>query len=324
MRDSAVILLAEDLEDDVLLIRRAFTKAGVQNPLFVVHDGEEAIQYLQGEGKFANRAEYPLPDLTLLDLKMPRKDGFEVLEWVRQQPTLRGLRIVVLTSSKEIRDVDRAYQLGANSVLVKPAEFTNLVEISQFLGGFLRLSQTPRTARVSGRDRSSFQSTFARQLEPCAEGDLLVPPDARYKTQQAFLRALIAYDRSERGHHLRECLAKAEREDRCLRRGVALMLILFLLSCTGLAYCAALTPDIFDTRTNPTHAVLQGLCFMALAAGISQAAFLAYMLRHRVIVARLHLECRRLVLALVEARMKQSPQLESIPRHQTTESPASA
>src|SRR5262245_1735495 len=117
------ILLAEDDDNHVALIRRAFQKAGLINPIQVVHDGEEAIAYLKGEGAFANRAEYPLPTLLLLDLKMPRKNGFEVLRWIRQQPTLAALRIVVLTSSQDIRDVNQAYQLGANSFLVKTMDF---------------------------------------------------------------------------------------------------------------------------------------------------------------------------------------------------------
>src|ERR1051326_7062364 len=119
MPDNSVILLAEDREDDVLLIRRAFNKANLLNPLHVVQDGEEAIAYLKGEGQYANRAEYPLPSLLLLDLKMPRKNGFEVLQWIRQQPSLSALRVVVLTSSSEIQDVNMAYRLGSNSFLVK-------------------------------------------------------------------------------------------------------------------------------------------------------------------------------------------------------------
>ena len=130
MPDRAVILLAEDREDDILLIRRAFKEANIRNPLFIVRDGEETIQYLKGEGKFANRAEYPLPDLLLLDLRMPGLDGFDVLQWVRQQSGLSALRILVLTSSEEIYDVNRAYQLGANSFLVKPYDFDDFKSLS--------------------------------------------------------------------------------------------------------------------------------------------------------------------------------------------------
>src|SRR4051812_5214500 len=121
--DNAVILLAEDLPNDVLLIRRALENAGVKNPFFVVADGEECLAYLNGVGKYANRDEYPLPDILLLDLKMPRMDGFEVLKEVRKSTTFSGLRIIVLTSSEDIQDVNRAYDLGANSFLVKPLEF---------------------------------------------------------------------------------------------------------------------------------------------------------------------------------------------------------
>src|SRR5437879_1980484 len=99
MPDLSLILLVEDKEDDIFLIRRAFEKGGILNPLHVVRDGDEAIEYLAGEGKYNNRAEYPLPQLMLLDLKMPGTDGFEVLHWVRQQPGLSSLVIVVLTSS---------------------------------------------------------------------------------------------------------------------------------------------------------------------------------------------------------------------------------
>src|SRR5438046_1544463 len=133
MPERAVILLAEDREDDVLLIRRAFARAQVTNPFFVVRDGEEAIEYLKGEGRYSNRAEYPLPSLMLLDLKMPRTDGFEVLKWIREQPDLRGLRVIVLTTSDHIRDANLAYQLGANSFLVKPFEFETFVGLSQAL-----------------------------------------------------------------------------------------------------------------------------------------------------------------------------------------------
>jgi CheY-like chemotaxis protein len=148
MPDQSVILLAEDREDDILLIRRSFAKAFISNPLQVVRDGEELVAYLEGEGKFSNRDEYPLPDLLLLDLKMPRKDGFEVLQWIRAHPTLRALPVVVLTSSESMRDVNAAYQLGANSFLVKPMDFQNFVEMSRFINGFwLQMNKPPDTSR---------------------------------------------------------------------------------------------------------------------------------------------------------------------------------
>ncbi|HEY2083547.1 MAG TPA: response regulator [Verrucomicrobiae bacterium] len=148
MSESAVILLAEDDEDHVVLIRHAFAEADLRNPLYVVWNGEEAIAYLQGTGKYSNRAEYPLPDLLLLDLKMPRVDGFGVLSWIRQQPSLAALRTLVLTSSDDLRDVNRAYQLGANSFLVKPIDFQNVVELSRTIQKYwLKESRAPEISR---------------------------------------------------------------------------------------------------------------------------------------------------------------------------------
>ncbi len=148
MAEHAVILLAEDEEDYVLLIRRAFEQAKIPNPLYVVWNGQEAISYLKGEGKYANREEYPLPDLFLLDLKMPRVNGFEVLRWVRAQPGLAPLRVLVLTSSDEIRDVNEAYKLGANSFLVKPMDFQDFTQLSRLILDFwLKASKSPDTFR---------------------------------------------------------------------------------------------------------------------------------------------------------------------------------
>jgi CheY-like chemotaxis protein len=142
--EQAVILLAEDLPDDVVLIRRALDQAGVKNPFFVVRDGGECLAYLNGDGKYSNRAEYPLPDLLLLDLKMPKMDGFEVLQEVRNSKTFSALRIIVLTSSEDIKDVNRAYELGANSFLVKPLEFDNFRSLMRTLSRFwLYTSRTP-------------------------------------------------------------------------------------------------------------------------------------------------------------------------------------
>lgn len=149
MSDQAIILLAEDREDDVLLIRRAFKKANILNPIYVVSDGQEAIAYLEGEGKYANRAEYPLPDLLLLDLKMPRMDGFQVLTWIRQQPGFSALRVVVLTSSEDFGDVNLAYKLGANSFLVKPLEFESFIETAKIVREYwLVLDKIPETPRT--------------------------------------------------------------------------------------------------------------------------------------------------------------------------------
>jgi CheY-like chemotaxis protein len=127
------ILLVEDDPNDIILIKRAFGKANITNPLQVVEDEEEAIACLAGKGRYANWQNYPLPILILLDLKLPRKSGHEVLEWLRQQPMLKLLTVVVLTSSQQSSDVNRAYDLGANSYLVKPVTFDVLVEMVKSL-----------------------------------------------------------------------------------------------------------------------------------------------------------------------------------------------
>jgi CheY-like chemotaxis protein len=148
MAEHAIILLAEDDEDYVLLIKRAFSQANIPNPLYWVWNGQEAIAYLKGEGKYSNRDEYPLPDLLLLDLKMPRVNGFEVLQWLRSQPSLSALRVLVLTSSDQIRDVNEAYRLGANSFLVKPMDFENTYELGRLINDFwLKASRTPEASR---------------------------------------------------------------------------------------------------------------------------------------------------------------------------------
>ncbi|HTD88931.1 MAG TPA: response regulator [Candidatus Binatia bacterium] len=130
------ILLAEDNDDHVVLIKRAFKQARFLNPLQIVQDGAEAIAYLNGDGKYADRNHYPMPGLLLLDLKMPNKNGFEVMEWIRNQPALSHLKIVVLTTTDRVFDVQRAYELGARSFLVKPLDFRDFVQLGPALKGF--------------------------------------------------------------------------------------------------------------------------------------------------------------------------------------------
>jgi CheY-like chemotaxis protein len=139
-----LILIAEDREDDVILIQSALAKTKNPYRAHVVRNGEDAISYLSGDGKYRNRGEYPFPDLVLLDLKMPRKDGFEVLQWLRQQPQSRRLHVIVLTSSEELSDRNAAYALGADSFLVKPVDFQDFMQLAHFITYYwLRLSKCP-------------------------------------------------------------------------------------------------------------------------------------------------------------------------------------
>ncbi|HEX2642119.1 MAG TPA: response regulator [Thermoanaerobaculia bacterium] len=139
------ILLVEDSADDALLLQRAFRKLGMEERIQVLPDGEKAVAYLAGEGDYRDRLLYPLPGLMLLDLKLPRRSGFEVLEWLRLQPGLKRLPVVVLTGSRESSDVDRAADLGANSYLVKPVGFEALQSVVQTLHLYwLRFNESPR------------------------------------------------------------------------------------------------------------------------------------------------------------------------------------
>jgi CheY-like chemotaxis protein len=127
-----VILLVEDNEDDVVMIRHSLKRAHVTLSLQVVRDGREALAYLNGEGRYAS-PNFPLPVLVLLDLSLPKMDGFEVLRWTRQQAHLDSVPVVVLTSSLNPHDPDTAYALGANSFLSKPADFQDVVRLMLLL-----------------------------------------------------------------------------------------------------------------------------------------------------------------------------------------------
>jgi CheY-like chemotaxis protein len=132
---SGHVLVAEDDPTDAFFFQRSFNRAGIPVTLHFVRDGQEAIDYLQGDRQFADRARYPLPHLVLLDLKMPRMDGFDVLEWVRKQPGLNGVLIVIFSASDEPEDINRAYGLGANWYLVKPH---SMEELTELVGRFKR------------------------------------------------------------------------------------------------------------------------------------------------------------------------------------------
>ena len=126
---STLVLLVEDNATDVLLIRRAFDQARMANPIHVVSDGDAAVAYLNGDGAYADRSTHPLPILILLDLKLPRRSGLEVLEWLKGQEPLRRIPVVMLTSSEQPSDVDAAYDSGVNSYLVKPVEYDSLFKM---------------------------------------------------------------------------------------------------------------------------------------------------------------------------------------------------
>jgi CheY-like chemotaxis protein len=143
------ILYVEDEETDVLLLQHVFTKAGIHNPLQTVKDGKAAKDYLTGDGAFADRKLHPLPGLVLLDLNLPYWSGLEVLEWIRQQPRLRRVPVVVFTSSIRPDDIARAYDAGANGYVVKPNALADLMALALALRDFWLLhNRLPDTLSV--------------------------------------------------------------------------------------------------------------------------------------------------------------------------------
>jgi two-component system response regulator len=139
------ILLVEDEPNDVFFMQQAMQKAGVVNPIQVASNGQQAIDYLKGAGKFANRAEFPLPCLVLLDLKLPYVMGLDVLRWIRQQHGLPVI-VVILSSSKEEEDIATAYRLGANGYLVKPPDLGKLLDMAKSIKDFWLTQNTPPQA----------------------------------------------------------------------------------------------------------------------------------------------------------------------------------
>ncbi len=132
------ILVAEDELGDALLLQRAFQKARVNAPIYFARDGQQVLDYLQGKPPFENPVEYPLPSLLLLDLSLPRVSGFEILEWLREQPGLKHLLVVVLSASERPQDISQAYALGANSYVFKPQDPDELVQIVAGLQNYWR------------------------------------------------------------------------------------------------------------------------------------------------------------------------------------------
>ncbi|HLY76215.1 MAG TPA: response regulator [Planctomycetota bacterium] len=133
--NTCTILWVEDDADDVLLITRAIQKAGLAQPA-LARDGREAVDYLSGSGKYADRNAFPFPSIILLDLKLPKMSGFEVLQWIRQHPNFCRIPVIMFTSSRERIDVDRAYKLGANAYLLKSVDHRDLVEALKRLRAF--------------------------------------------------------------------------------------------------------------------------------------------------------------------------------------------
>lgn len=140
MIEDPIVLLVDDSQNDAMLMRTVFERAGFVQPMRLAVDGNDAIAYLHGDGRYSDRKLFPLPTTVLLDLNMPRMDGFEVLDWIRHQPELRRMRVYILSASSRPQDIERAYDLGANSYLVKPGNLDGLLNMAKCLVAWLRLS----------------------------------------------------------------------------------------------------------------------------------------------------------------------------------------
>lgn len=143
MAKKLVILVAEDDPNDLELLRHVACDHGVEVNFQPAHDGEQVINYLRGEGEFRDRAKHPIPDIIVLDLKMPRVNGFEVLQWLRQEPGLARIPVVVLSGSGLETDIEEAYRLGANTYFTKPGQLAELRKTIGSLIDYWRRSERP-------------------------------------------------------------------------------------------------------------------------------------------------------------------------------------
>ncbi len=130
------ILLVEDDEDDIRMTKRAFEKGGINNKLYVVRDGEEAMDFLEHRGRYSDPNDAPRPGLILLDLNMPRMNGHEVLDRIKSNEALKTIPVIVLTTSDDQKDVVRSYSHGANTFITKPVEFSKFVDAIITLGKY--------------------------------------------------------------------------------------------------------------------------------------------------------------------------------------------
>ena len=138
------ILVAEDDPNDALLLERALRKSLVPGPVYICQTGEEVIEYVQGKGVFGDREQFPFPRILMLDLKMPKMNGLELLAWFRNHPECSILPRIVLTSSQQEQDISEAYKLGANAYWVKPSNFEDLTELLEVNYRFWSLCEVPR------------------------------------------------------------------------------------------------------------------------------------------------------------------------------------
>ncbi len=147
------VLLVEDDEDDVQLTQRAFEKGNILNKLYVVYDGEEALDFLHHTGKYSNPTDAPRPGIIMLDLNMPRMDGRELLKKIKNDEDLRRIPVIILTTSDQKEDILSSYNNGANSFITKPVEFEKFLEVIITLGKYwLSIVEMPNVKKLNSND----------------------------------------------------------------------------------------------------------------------------------------------------------------------------
>jgi two-component system response regulator len=145
--EEKVILLIEDNQDDIALTLRAFNKCNIKNKVNIIEDGQEALDFVACKGAYEGKDPYDLPTVVLLDINLPKVNGFEILKAIRENEATKCLPVVILTSSKEEQDIINGYTLGANSYIRKPVDFKNFFEAVQALGLYwLIINEPPKTS----------------------------------------------------------------------------------------------------------------------------------------------------------------------------------
>ena len=144
MDRNLTILIAEDSQDDAFFLERAFRKIGLKNPVQILTDGAEVLDYLKAQGKYENRTEFPFPSVMFIDIKMPRVSGFEVLQWLKDHQECKVIPTIVFSSSEQPEDIERAYQLGANAYFVKPNSTEQLADLLRSAYDFWSRCAKPR------------------------------------------------------------------------------------------------------------------------------------------------------------------------------------
>jgi CheY-like chemotaxis protein len=144
------ILLVEDDENDATLVQLAFQKNNIRNRVKWAKNGLEAVAYLNGDGEYADRQAFPFPEVLIIDLKMPRMSGLELLTWLREHPDYRVIPTIIMTASRLDADIEKAYSLGANTYMVKPASLDELARMVKVTHEYWSLSVKPKNKWKSG------------------------------------------------------------------------------------------------------------------------------------------------------------------------------